>query len=127
MITLYVASSCSSSRKARKWLVNHHLIFNEINLTSCGIKKEALLKMLALSEHGIKDIIAYRGKVVKELEIDVNLLTLKEALFLIEKRPQILRHPLILSEKHFQVGYNEENIRTFLPRHYREASRNQLL
>jgi hypothetical protein len=33
--------------------------------------------------------------------------------------PGLLRIPLIIDEKRLQVGYNEEEIRKFLPRKYR--------
>ena len=38
---------------------------------------------------------------------------------LIQEHPGLLRRPIILDEKRLQVGYNEDEIRRFLPRKVR--------
>ena len=44
-----------------------------------------------------------------------------KALFkLISKNPGLLRRPIIIDDKRLQVGYNEDEIRRFLPRKVRE-------
>ena len=44
-----------------------------------------------------------------------------KALFkLISKNPGLLRRPIIIDDKRLQVGYNEDEIRCFLPRKVRE-------
>ena len=43
-------------------------------------------------------------------------LSIQELYQKIRDYPGILRRPLILDEKRLQVGYNEEEIRRFLPR-----------
>jgi regulatory protein spx len=35
---------------------------------------------------------------------------------MISENPQVLRRPIIMDEKRLHVGYNEEEIRAFLPR-----------
>jgi regulatory protein spx len=123
MISLYFASSCRPSQQAREWLIKHHLEFREINIRTNGIRREVLLKMLSMSEIGIEDIVSLRKKSFKEKKIDLNVITLNDLFEKIERHPELLKHPLILSEKHFQSGYNEENMRAFLSRTYRSIER----
>ena len=123
MIVLYFTSSCKPSQQAREWLVKHRLEFKEINIRTNGIRRDVLLKMLSMSEVGIEDIISLRRRSFKEKEIDFDVVTLNDLFEVIEKYPELLKHPLILSEQHFQSGYNEENMRVFLSRTYRSIER----
>ncbi len=55
------------------------------------------------------------------------LIILKETYYpiplqLLRKYPQMIRRPIIQDEKRLQVGYNEEEIRSFLPRRLRSFS-----
>lgn len=38
---------------------------------------------------------------------------------LVEKNPSLLRRPIIMDDRRLQVGYNEDEIRRFLPRKVR--------
>ena len=40
-------------------------------------------------------------------------------LFRSEKNPSLLRRPIIMDDRRLQVGYNEDEIRRFLPRKVR--------
>ena len=44
---------------------------------------------------------------------------MNELIDLIEKNPSLLRRPIILDDRRMQVGYNEDEIRRFLPRSVR--------
>ena len=41
-------------------------------------------------------------------------------LHLIEQYPSLLRRPIIIDAKRMQIGFNEDEIRAFLPRSYRK-------
>ncbi len=45
---------------------------------------------------------------------------MKQLIGLIETYPSLLRRPIILDEKRMQIGFNEDEIRAFLPRKYRK-------
>ncbi|MDG4984972.1 Spx/MgsR family RNA polymerase-binding regulatory protein [Lactococcus lactis] len=125
MIELYFTKSCKSSQHARRWLINHKLEFKEINIRTSGIKRDVLLKMLLMSEKGIADLVSLRKQSVKDKRIDFDSISLNDLLVYLEKFPEIIKHPLILSETHFQSGYHEENIRVFLPHAYRQIAREE--
>lgn len=45
---------------------------------------------------------------------------MKDLFKLISKNPGLLRRPIVIDDKRLQVGYNEDEIRRFLPRKVRE-------
>ena len=45
---------------------------------------------------------------------------LRELYELMSKYPGMLKRPIIVDEKRLQIGYNEDEIRRFLPRRVRE-------
>lgn len=127
MIKVYLSGSCSSCRKARKWLRKRQLEFMEINLSSTVMSKEDLIKILSLTENGLEDIIAVRGKTYLNLEQEFESLSLEEAIRLIQKKPRLLKRPLIFDDNRLLVGFNEEGIRAFVPTEVRKVELKQRL
>lgn len=120
MISLYTTPSCTSCRKARAWLTENELPFKERNVFSDPLNSDELMEILSLTKNGTEDIISTRSKVYQKLDIDLEELKLEELLSLIEKYPNLLKRPIILDENKLQVGYNEEDIRKFVPRNLRK-------
>lgn len=121
MIKIYTVISCSSCKKAKEWMREHFLDYEEINLLTDNINREELLKILSLTEEGFEEIISKRSRAYKRLKIDFENISVNELLDLIEKNRTLLRRPLILDERRLQVGYNEDDIRKFLPRNVRSV------
>jgi regulatory protein spx len=80
---------------------------------------EDIKGILRMTEDGTDEIISERSNTFQELKIDMDSLSLQELYQTIIDHPGILRRPLILDEKRLQVGFNEEEIRRFLPRKVR--------
>ncbi|KRL60054.1 spxA protein [Latilactobacillus fuchuensis DSM 14340 = JCM 11249] len=72
-----------------------------------------------MTEDGTEEIISTRSKIFQELNIKIDDLSVNELLDLVQENPGLLRRPIILDEKRLQVGYNEDEIRRFLPREVR--------
>nr|WP_255411618.1 ArsC/Spx/MgsR family protein [Lactococcus sp. S-13] len=79
------------------------------------MEKEDIIKILSLTENGLEDIIAIRGRAYTELVHDFDTLGLEEAYSLIQEKPRLLKRPLIFDENRLLIGFNEEGIRTFIP------------
>lgn len=118
MVDLYVSPSCTSCRKARAWLEKHNIPFKERNIFSEPLKKE-LLKILRMTENGTEEIISTRSRAFQQLRINLDDLSIDQLLDLVEKNPSLLRRPIIMDDRRLQVGYNEDEIRRFLPRKVR--------
>ena len=120
MITLFLSPSCTSCRMARAWLLNHEVPFVEHNIMTSPLSAQELQHILSLTENGTDDIISTRSKIFQKLNLDVESLSISELIKLIEENPSLLRRPIILDAKRMQIGFNEDEIRAFLPRSYRQ-------
>lgn len=120
MIQLYVVPGCLSCRKARTWLEENEIDYEEYNLFSDPPSVLALKTMLQMTEEGTTELISVRSKSFQELEIDLNDLSISHFFELIQTNPGLLRRPIIMDTKRLVVGYNEDNIRAFLPREVRK-------
>jgi regulatory protein spx len=94
--------------------------FNEHNIMTSPLTADELQKILSLTENGTDDLISTRSKVFQKLDIDLDELSVRQLIELIELYPSLLRRPIILDEKRMQIGFNEDEIRAFLPRNYRK-------
>lgn len=120
MVNLYTSPSCTSCRKAKAWLEEHGIQYKERNIFSEPLSAAEIKQVLQLTENGTGEIVSRRSKVFQELDVDLDDLSLKQLIDLIEKNPGLLRRPILVDDKHLQVGYNEDEIRRFLPRKVRQ-------
>ncbi|HDR7950640.1 TPA: transcriptional regulator Spx [Bacillus toyonensis] len=119
MVILYTTASCGSCRKAKAWLEENQIDYTEKNIVSNALTVDELKSILRLTEEGATEIISTRSKIFQELNINIEALSLNEFYKLIIEYPQMLRRPIMLDEKRLQIGFNEEEIRKFLPRSIR--------
>lgn len=119
MVTLYTSPSCTSCRKARAWLKEHSIPFTERNIFSEPLSMDEVKNILRMTENGTEDIISKRSKAYQSLNINLDEMSMTELYDLIRKNPGLLRRPIIMDDKRLQIGYNEDEIRRFLPREVR--------
>jgi len=81
------------------------------------------MDILQKSENGTTDIISTRSKIVMENNIDFEEMTISQLIAFILENPSILKRPLIVDDRRLQVGYNADEIRTFIPEAQRYAWR----
>lgn len=120
MIVLYTSPGCASCRKVKKFLKENDLEFIEKNIITLPLNEVELRHLIQRSENGTTDIISTRSKIIRESDIDIDSMTLNELIRFIQTNPTVLRRPIIVSNRNFQVGYDEEEIEMFLPRKVRE-------
>ena len=115
MIKIYTTPSCSSCRKAKKFFKEENIPFQEKNIFVSDLNENELKDILMKSENGTEDIISTRSKIIKENDVDVDNMTISELITFIRNNPSILKRPIMVDESKIQVGYNEEEIRVFIP------------
>ncbi|UVV92272.1 transcriptional regulator Spx [Leuconostoc mesenteroides] len=120
MVTLFLSPSCTSCRKAKQWLEEHNISYLERNLSREPLRAEEVSKMLRLTEDGTDEIISRRSKVFANLDMCLEDLTINGLIKLIVEYPSLLKRPIIIDDRRMQVGYNEDEIRRFLPRTVRQ-------
>ncbi|MCP6717144.1 Spx/MgsR family RNA polymerase-binding regulatory protein [Klebsiella pneumoniae] len=121
MFRLYYSTSSKSSRSARAWLVENNIPFNERDIIANPLDRDELKQILRLTENGFEDIVSTRSKAFKALHIDLSDLGFNQLLDLLVEKPQLLKRPIIYDGRRLQIGYNEEDIRAFLPRSVRKS------
>ena len=72
MVTLYTSPSCTSCRKARAWLEEHNIPFEERNIFSNPLNVDEIKQILQMTEDGTEEIISKRSKIFQDLDILVN-------------------------------------------------------
>lgn len=120
MVEIFTTPSCASCRKAKKWFEEQGIQYREFNIFNQKLTKADIIKILNKSENGFEDIISMRSKIIMETNLDIDEMKIHELFDFIIENPSILRRPIIVDDKRLQVGYNDEEIRSFLPREIRE-------
>ena len=115
MIKIYTSPSCSSCRKVKKWFMDQDIPFIEKNIFVATLNEKELTDILMKSENGTEDIISTKSKIVKENNIDIDSMTVKELIAFIKDNPSVLKRPIIVDDHRIQVGYNPDEIRSFIP------------
>ena len=121
MVTLYTSPSCTSCRQARAWREAIAIPYKERNVFKEPLTRDEIKNILRMTEDGTEEIISTRSKLFSELDISLDDLSLGELIEMIQKQPALLKRPLMIDEKRMQVGYNEDEIRRFLPHEVRQA------
>ncbi|ALC92473.1 ArsR family transcriptional regulator [Bacillus sp. FJAT-18017] len=125
MVNLYTSPSCTSCRKAKAWLEEHNVEYIERNIFSEPLTTDEIKGILSMTEEGTDEIISINSKTYKSLNVNLESLQLQELYKIIKNNPGMLRRPIIKDEKKMNVGYNEEEIRRFLPRSVRTIIRHE--
>lgn len=115
MIKLFISSSCTSCRKVKSWFKEQNIPFIEKNILTGDLTIEDLKEILTKSLDGTEEIISSRSKIMKEQKIDLNNMSLNELYTFVRENPTVLKRPIIVDDRKIQVGYNEEEIRAFIP------------
>ena len=119
MVTLYTTPSCTSCRKARAWLEEHQIPYTERNIFSEPLSLQEIKDILRMTEEGTEDIVSTRSKAYSDLNIEIRELSFNDFYSIVQEQPGLLRRPIMIDEKRLQIGFNEDEIRRFLPREVR--------
>lgn len=112
MVKLFISNN-RSSRTAKKFLKTHEIPFVEISLNS-KITKKDLLFILSKSENGVDDILSQKNPDIKAFKQFYEQLTLNNVIEYLLNNKKLLKTPIIIDDRHFLCGYNNEDIRMFL-------------
>ena len=115
MIKIYTTPSCQSCRKAKKFFNEENIPYLEKNIFVTDLNDDELRDILIKSENGTEDIISTRSKIIKDSGVDIDNMTTNELIAFIRENPSILKRPIMVDDRKIQVGYNEEEIRVFIP------------
>lgn len=115
MIKIYTSPSCSSCRKVKRWFDEQNIPYVEKSIFAPSLNESDLKEILIKSENGTDDIISSRSKIMKNNNIEIEDMKMNELLEFVKRNPTILKRPIIVDDSKIQVGYNDEEIRSFIP------------
>lgn len=100
---------CSTCQKAKKFLVNNNINFEERHIVENNPTKEELKHFLELGNLPIKKLFNTSGKIYKELNLKDKLPTLSEdeALELLSTNGMLVKRPILVSDNKVLVGFKE--------------------
>lgn len=125
MIKVYkINLGSSSTKKTLEWFDSHHIKYKSYPLLQ--MKESDLRHILELSS-GFQEILRPLDQVIyDEIEenIDLEEISTTEMVKYILRNPYVLKTPIIFDEKRLLVGFNETEIRQFIPPVIRKLSSN---
>lgn len=110
MIKFYGYSKCSTVRKAKKWLNENNIDFEEIEITENPPTKEELEKMYKLSNLELKKFFNTSGVKYRELGLKDVIKTESDdkLLEILSSDGMLIKRPLVCDGENVLVGFKEE-------------------
>lgn len=128
MITLYYGTSDISSKRAKRWFEETGI---EVQMKKVKeMSKEDLFQILLLSEKGFSDILKNNNRMnnpTGELLKKCQAMSFNEALEFLLKHLELLRIPLAFDDCRLMIGFNDDEIRQFIPQSYRKMKLKSVL
>lgn len=107
---------CSTCKKAKKYLLEHHVEFEDRHIVEDTPTKEELTQWITKSGLPIKKFFNTSGNVYKEMKLKdkVDLLTLEEAADLLSQNGMLIKRPLLITGEQIIVGFKEADYQNIL-------------
>ena len=113
MIKVYCYSRCSTCRKALKWLEDHHIPYQTVDIRADHPDKEALRRYYAISGLPLKRFFNTSGIPYRELELSRKLpeMNEEEQLALLATDGMLVKRPLLVGDGFVLTGFREDEWR----------------
>lgn len=121
MILMYTSFGCTSAIKAKAWLKENQLEYVEKNIQSTLLNKEEIKYLLQRCPNGTEDIISTRSKAFKQLDENMDDLSINDLVDFIQENPTVLKRPIIMDNSSFVVGFDNDEITAFVPSELRHV------
>lgn len=110
MIQFIEYPKCSTCKKAKTWLEEHHIEFHNRDITTETPTKEELKTYLKISQYPIKKFFNTSGNLYKEFALKDKLDTMSEdeKLELLSQHGMLIKRPLVVSDSFILVGFREK-------------------
>ena len=110
MIQFIEYPKCSTCKKAKKWLEEHQIEFQDRDITKETPTKEELRNYLKISQYPIKKFFNTSGNLYKEFSLKEKLdaMSEEEKLELLSQHGMLIKRPLVVSDSFILVGFREK-------------------
>ena len=102
---------CSTCKKAKKWLEENSIKFEERNIVTETPTVEELTKWIQKSGQDIKKWFNTSGLKYKEMNLKDKLLNMtdKEKIELLASDGMLIKRPILITDKEILIGFKVEN------------------
>ena len=109
MVEIYTSPSCSSCRKAKKWLDNQGIEYTERHIVEENPMYEELKNWYQKSELPLKRFFNTSGMFYKEMKLKDKLpeMSEEEQLKLLATNGMLVKRPLLVTEDKVLTGFKE--------------------
>lgn len=109
MFDIYYYPTCSTCKKAIKWLNDHDVEVNLIHIVEATPSKERLKEVLTSSGLTLNKLFNSSGKKYRELNMKDQLKTMTEdeALALLASEGMLIKRPILFGKGLALVGFKE--------------------
>lgn len=110
MLEIYQHPTCSTCKKARKWLDEHEIEYQSFNMIEAPPSKEKLTEWMQASDLPVLRFFNTSGNRYRELGLKerVPRMNIEEAAALLSTDGMLIKRPLIATGKVTTVGFNEK-------------------
>lgn len=108
----YLYNKCDTCRKAKKWLTEQNISFEEIPIVDTPPTKEELRTIWKTSGLGLRKFFNVSGVQYKELGLKDKLpnMTEDEMLELLSSNGKLIKRPLLASDNTVTLGFKPEEL-----------------
>ncbi|MEJ8546870.1 Spx/MgsR family RNA polymerase-binding regulatory protein [Brevibacillus borstelensis] len=109
-IKAYLYDKCGTCRKAKQWLNQHNVAFEEIPIVEAPPSEDELRSMWQASGLPLNKFFNTSGQFYRELSLKDKLPTMTEdeMLKLLASNGKLIKRPLVSDGKTVTVGFKEE-------------------
>lgn len=111
-IKAYLYNKCDTCRKAKKWLTENRVGFEEIPIVDAPPSKEELRRIWKASGLDLRKFFNVSGVQYRELGLKDKLPTMseEEMLELLASNGKLIKRPLIVDGQTVTLGFKEEEL-----------------
>lgn len=101
---------CSTCKKAKKWLTDNNVVFEDRNIIENTPTENELKKWINDSKKDIKNFFNTSGMKYKELNLKEKLINMtdEEKIKLLASDGMLIKRPLVITDKNILVGFKEK-------------------
>lgn len=114
MVIIYTHAGNSSCKKAIQWFKKNEIDYLEVKVTKTPMTRIELIELLEHTENGLEDLLSRVGE-----SVGFEDMHLEQAISLLLSFPHFLKYPIIYDGVMVQTGYQDKEIRSFVPRERR--------
>lgn len=96
-------------RKGKAWLSQNNIEFEERDIVKEPLSYDELKDLAKHKGVSVVDLINPRSRNLKQLNVDLNILSEEDALKLLKENPKIMYRPILKDEDDLIIGFKEDN------------------